>query len=183
MRLSKIHLSSDLDCSGKELHKMLSPSCLAFPKGRTPKSLAQSQRINSEELRTRRNSKSIHRSQEKDVKSKKKSGELDEIYKELLGLKEEYKSLKDSYNLVIREKVESKKREARLQEEIARLGRESDEKQKRIERCDSQLEFYAREIERIKKESMKLLQIEGFKLQKLEENLAEKGSSSLTQSP
>lgn len=55
--------------------------------------------------------------------------------------------------------------------------------QKKIDRYKSQIDFYDHEIERIKRESMKLLEIENFKMQKLEENLVEKGNTLLIQNP
>jgi hypothetical protein len=93
---------------------------------------------------------------------------LGEIYNELISLKSEYKMLKSNYSRLVAENGESLRKEKLEKEglvsEKEKLLKEA-EKQKK---CISMLEV---EVDRIKKECYKILEMERFKLKKLEETL------------
>lgn len=133
------------------------------------------------------------RSQNSIQKHKSKNSQsMQNIASEMNFLRDEYKTLKDAYHSLIQEKLKNaeeaqlirdenqtlKDSNEALRAENEKLKAESSRALKEGEKLRNKVGFMEQEIERIKKESFKMIEIEQFRARKLEENLQEKGTPS-----
>jgi chromosome segregation ATPase len=104
-------------------------------------------------------------------KPKGSSKNIEGLYSELISIKEEYSSLKTQYFGLVKQNTELTERGEAEAVQIAELQRELERQKREEEKSRGNVKFMEQEMERIKKECVRMVETEKFKNKKLEETL------------